>query len=226
MNRRIHTYFSFALKGKLVLSLLCIFCSFLFSCQKSGQKSLSGLVEEWYGKEILIPSEVSTFYSVSTEQGKSDFKIISFLDSIDCVSCKLHIGEWNSFLETLNNGSEKVTKMLLFLQTSKTGEILDEISIQTPSFSIYNDFQGKINALNHFPAKSNFRTFLLDSQNRVLAIGNPIGNPDIYNLYKKWIFKGEVKEKKTTIIMDKPVLDMGTLGQGNPQTSTFVLKND
>ena len=38
--------------------------------------------------------------------------------------------------------------------------------------------------LNYFPKLPNCQTFLLDSQNRVILIGNPIDNPLMWELYK------------------------------------------
>lgn len=41
----------------------------------------------------------------------------------------------------------------------------------------------------------NFQTFLLDRNNRVIAIGNPIYNPKVKELYLK-IIKGEKIERR------------------------------
>ena len=45
--------------------------------------------------------------------------------------------------------------------------------------------------LNNLPKKVEYHTFLLDSDNRVLAIGNPVLNPKIKELYKRIILNDE-----------------------------------
>lgn len=44
----------------------------------------------------------------------------------------------------------------------------------------------------------NFHTFLLDKDNKVLAIGNPIHNPKVKELYLK-IIQGEKVEQKMKV---------------------------
>lgn len=45
------------------------------------------------------------------------------------------------------------------------------------------DKQDSIAKLNRFPLESNLHTFLLDKNNRVIAVGNPVYNPKIKKLY-------------------------------------------
>ena len=50
-------------------------------------------------------------------------------------------------------------------------------------YPVFIDEKGDFDALNHFPSDVNFQTFLLDSQNKVLAIGNPVHNKKVRDLY-------------------------------------------
>lgn len=50
-------------------------------------------------------------------------------------------------------------------------------------YPVFIDEKGDFDALNHFPSDVNFQTFLLDSQNKVLAIGNPVHNKKVCDLY-------------------------------------------
>ena len=67
--------------------------SFLTGCKESEKEKIARLVKEWDGKEISFPS-----HSVFTIQGKdtvdfsfadAEYKIITYIDSVGCTSCKL-----------------------------------------------------------------------------------------------------------------------------------------
>ena len=81
---------------RLILGL-CV-CLLVSSCEESDKERLSRLVSEWEGKEILFPAH-STF----TIQGKdtvdfdfkgAEYKIVTYIDSVGCVGCKLYLSMW------------------------------------------------------------------------------------------------------------------------------------
>jgi hypothetical protein len=49
------------------------------------------------------------------------------------------------------------------------------------------DMENTIMKLNNFPKEQDFRCFLLDKDNKVVMVGNPVLNPGIWELYKKII---------------------------------------
>ena len=51
------------------------------------------------------------------------------------------------------------------------------------AFPVVMDSLSQINKLNNFPDDRRFQTFLLDKENKVVVIGNPIYNPYIEDLY-------------------------------------------
>ena len=85
--------------------------------------------------------------------------------------------------------------------------------------------------LNHFPTEPAYQTFLLDEDDKVLAIGNPINNPKVKELYLK-IIQGEkvAQEKETEVIntkvaIDKTSISLGRFDWQKEQKVTFTLKN-
>ena len=71
-------------------------------------------------------------------------------------------------------------------------ETAESIGLKTENFDypVCIDEKDSINKLNHFPVEMRFQTLLLDKENKVLAIGNPVQNPKIKELYLK-IISGE-----------------------------------
>ena len=60
-------------------------------------------------------------------------------------------------------------------------------------------FQDKamvMDSLNHFPKQDGLQSFLLDSQNRVVLIGNPVRSRAVQDLYIESIQQGVTGENK------------------------------
>ena len=77
--------------------LLFIILSFitLSSCKDNPKNGIARLVKEWDGKEVRFPER-----PVFTIQGKdtvdfsfrnAEYKVMSYVDSIGCISCKLQL---------------------------------------------------------------------------------------------------------------------------------------
>ena len=93
------------------------------------------------------------------------------------------------------------------------------------------DENDSFNKLNHFPSDMTFQTFLLNRNNKVLAIGNPIHNPKIRELYVKIIrgesiaIENESKDIKTEVATDKVSILLGVFDWQKEQKAIFTLKN-
>jgi hypothetical protein len=66
----------------------------------------------------------------------------------------------------------------------------------------------------------------LNKNNKVLAIGNPVYNPSIWELYKK-IITGEISDKLpvTTVESERIEIELTDLQIGKTSEAIFVLKN-
>ena len=78
---------------KIVILMMCVWM--LASCQESREEAMLRLVQEWSGKEIKFPAR-----SVFIVQGKdtvdfdfkdADYKVVTYIDSVGCTSCKLNL---------------------------------------------------------------------------------------------------------------------------------------
>ena len=76
-----------------------------------------------------------------------------------------------------------------------------------------------------------FQTFLLDKDNKVLAIGNPIHNPKVKELYLKIIRKEKVIQEnvnkviRTMVDIDKTSVSLGNFYWQKEQSVCFTLTN-
>lgn len=91
------------------------------------------------------------------------------------------------------------------------------------------DEEDAFNKLNKLPTDMMFQTFLLDKDNKVVAIGNPIHNPKVKELYLKIILgdkaRKQVHVSLTDIRLSETSVDMGTFDWREEQKAVFTLTN-
>ena len=169
------------------------FTTFIFlllvttSCQNSGRKQIEQLVEEWTNREILLP-EKPVFTRLATDTVSytippARHKIIVFVDSVGCISCKLQLPKWKNLINEVDSLSDTAIPFLFFFQTKDVSELKYVFKRDDFSLPVCIDTEDKFYKLNRFPDNMMFQTFLVDADNRVKVIGNPIHNLSVKELY-------------------------------------------
>ena len=129
-------------------------------------------------------------------------------------------------MDSITDGS---VKFLFFFFPKDGTEIFQILRIDKFETPICIDNEDALNKLNRFPQDERFQTLLLNESNRVLAMGNPIHNPKVKDLYLK-IIQGkdtdmEPAKPMTTVSINQNSADMGTFDWQQEQTATFTLTN-
>lgn len=209
-----------------------LFVILCFSCKETDKDLIIKLVNEWEGKEILIPSQ-TLFISygdslIPKDRSHKDYTVITYVDSIGCISCKLQLNKWKEFMYELDSIAKNNISYLFIFHPKKRDnkELIDLLKRTHFIYPVCIDESDSINKLNHFPSDIMFQTFLVNNDNKVIAIGNPIHNPKIKELYKNIISGNDVfdEEQETTVIFDN-YLDMGTFDWKKEQMTESVLQN-
>ena len=82
--------------------------------------------------------------------------------------------------------------------------------------------------MNRFPSDITFQTFLLDKSNKIIAIGNPVHNPKIKDLYMN-IIQGKAASEsegiRTKVNIKSTDLSLGAFDWQQEQTVEFILEN-
>ena len=210
---------------------LCV-CLLVSSCEESDKERLSRLVQEWEGKEILFPAH-STF----TIQGKDtvdfDFKgaaytIVTYIDSMGCTSCKLQLHRWKELVKEVDSLTNGDVPFLFYFHPKDIKELRYLTRRDAFAYPVCFDEKDDFNRLNRFPSEMMFQTFLLDKENRVIALGNPIQNPKVKELYLnliKGMGESTSKERLTTVSINSTVIDFGSFPQSEKQERSFILTN-
>lgn len=211
-----------------IILLLALF----FSCKDSGKEKIVDILAEWQDKEIKFPEKVTfTRFGKDTLDytlPSTKYKILVYVDSIGCTGCKLQLPRWKSFIQELNSACKDTVPVLLFFHPFDKKELQYLLKQEKYSLPVCVDKKDSLNKLNNFPAIQMLQTFLLDKDNKVKAMGNPIYNTKVKDLYLK-ILTGKPSSQKTypetTIAIDKTQVDFGTFDSKSTKEAIFHVKN-
>lgn len=174
--------------------LFCLGELLLLSCHTRKSEYYKE-VKVWMDREIMIP-QMSMKYkgqdTVCIGWEHKKYKILRYVDSLGCTPCKLQLSEWGEYLKSLDSLPEEV--FFIFVLGMKDFEEFEYVQrIDHFEYPVFYDDQLAWNALNHFPEKAGLQVFLLDENNRVVAIGDPVRNNAVRKLYRD-IIQGEEKK--------------------------------
>jgi len=215
---------------KIVTLIMCVWI--LASCQESREEAMLRLVNEWNGKEIKFPSR-----SVFTIQGKdtvdfgfvdADYKVVTYIDSVGCTSCKLQLPRWKKLVEEVDSLTGGSVPFLFYFHPKDLKELRYYTRRDDFTYPVCFDEKDELNQQNQFPSDMTFHTFLLDRDNKVVAMGNPVLNPKVKELYLSLVTgnrSSKSSEQTTQVSVNQTELDFGTFPKEEKQERSFVLTN-
>lgn len=218
--------------------IIYLFILFLFiaGCKDKKQKEIIRIVSEWQGKEILFPENlIFTQYikdTVDYRIPESEYKILVFVDSLDCTSCKLQLEKWKTFISEINTIMNEEVPFLFFFQSNNYEELYYLFKRERFDHPVCIDSMNEMDRLNNFSYNPTFQTFLLNRANEVILVGNPIYSARMKDLYLKYLSgdqevstPSERNTLKTSVQVINPEMDLGEFPVQTTRTVTFELKN-
>ena len=202
-----------------------LFPFFLLSCKESGKARLTRLVEEWEGKEVVFPRQ-----AVFTVQGRdtvafrwqdAPYRIVTYVDSIGCASCKLQLPKWKQLIAETDSLFGK-------FHPKDLRELMYLTRRDAFTYPVCFDREDAFNRLNRFPSEMSLQTFLLDKNNRVVAIGNPVHNPRVKELYLNIVggkSSAPSDTKQTIALLSEREVKFGSFPMAEKQQREVRLKN-
>lgn len=214
---------------------LFIVLPIFFSCKnerKEKEQQLAQLVSEWKGKQIVFPENiVFTRYLTDTidyQLSPSEYKVLVYVDSVGCTSCKLKLDKWKEFIAYTDSVVQGRVPFLFFFHPRDTKEIGNLLRIEGFARPVCIDMNDRLNQLNQFPNDITFQTFLLNKHNEVVVLGNPIHNAAVKDLYLKQMTGKDSPNKnmpRTTAEATQTEIDFGVLDKAETQETTIEIKN-
>lgn len=159
---------------------------------------------------------------------QSNYKVLIYVDSLGCTSCKLQLNKWKELVAYTDSVTNGTIPFLFVFHPKDRKEISYLLKREGIKFPVCIDTNDALNKLNKFPADMTFQTFLLDRNNKVTVLGNPIHNLAIKELYLKQITGKDsptTKLIKTNAEAEQTEIDFGTFSKSDIKKATFIIKN-
>lgn len=216
-----------------LLVRLCSLLILLISCIGGEKNRITSITKNWIDKEIIFPNNlVFTVFGRDTidyTMSNNGYTIITYVDSVGCIDCKLKLPIWKGLVNEIDSLSEALVPVLFFFHPKDRKDVCAILKRDAFAYPVCIDEEDSLNNLNHFPTEMMLQTFLLDKDNKVVAIGNPIHNPKVKELYLKIILgdKTSKEEEKiyTTVACNNAIINMGQFNWQQEQKAHFILKN-
>ncbi len=215
-----------------IYRLIPILLLVMTSCSGSN-KEQRGIVAEWTGKEIVIPEGLGFQVDnipVDYDFDAADFKIVTYVDSAGCTNCRMKLKDWDKVIDGFRSSPDVDVSFLMIVDSDKREEIERLVKDNDFHHPVSIDSAGLFRKANPLPSKPEHQTFLLDADNKVIALGNPVQNPKIRELYARLIFDstddGKTLEDEEEQICRKPVRSIGVVGKGDTINKRFRFLND
>lgn len=212
----------------IFLYVMLFFCS----CQESDQQRKERLLSEWNGREIAFPANILCVAGEDTLTYKipySDFLVVTYADSLGCANFKKQLSKWKRMIAKADSLTKSNVSFVFFLKPNDIDEMRYILHKEKFHHAVCFDPDGKLHSLNKFPEDPSFRSFLLNMNRQVIAVGNPTLDFEIEQMYAKIISESGVKKEPVKIVTEvsyeSNVFDMGDFDWTSPHHITVSLKN-
>lgn len=159
-----------------------ILISFILLSSCNRESGLNEQLSTMLNKEIVFEDSV--------HNTKKLFTVVHYVDSIGCIPCKLRPQDWITFqgrIDSLYNNNVKI----VFVSHVNALRDLRKLMVARNLYNIevLPDSANKWKNGNQIGDNQLFYTMLLDSENKVLVVGEPFLNKKMIALYDNAIIK-------------------------------------
>lgn len=164
----------------------------LFASCSSYERDHHSVVRKWLDKEIYMPESLRYQIKdipINYDFEDADFKIVTYLDSTGCSSCRMKLSEWNDIINEFKSIPDISVNFVMVFNTKKPNDVVRKLKVNNFSHPIVFDDNNRFAELNLLPTDIMCHTFLLDGDNKIIGIGNPAYNPKVRKLYANIISK-------------------------------------
>lgn len=166
--------------------IVIVFMSIIFwSCENKEKKYVETVIREWTNKKIEFPLGVQAkILGRDTNCNHllhKPIKILIYVDSLGCTACKLNFYAWQQKINSLV--AIKNLAFLFYVNTGNYKILTNTIKGEGFNYPVFYDINNSLAKYNHFPKDHRFNTFLLNKNNQVVLIGDPLGKDKMWQLY-------------------------------------------
>lgn len=174
---------------------------FGFACTSESQQLKQSLVNLQSAPITVNTNKMIVYFDGDTiinPTFQSDaMKMVFYVDSALCNSCNMkRLHEWHPIIDKAKECNDNVDFFFIF-SPSKKDIRSTKMTVKNSILenTIYLDTLGLFRQANpHIPSNPNLHTFLLDKDNNVVLVGNPLTNPKIKEMFFKLIHSNSATE--------------------------------
>lgn len=174
------------------MKIITILCGLavLISCKSRNEKIFAQAIKELTNKEVKFYHDdkyvLNGRDTVLNKMQEGQYKLVVFADSSSCEMCDFKLGEWDLKRKEIMYYNKDVNFMMII--QSKDYHSFEHLAHEEmPDFPFVYDPDAIFLKKNNIPPQHQLHTFLLDSDNKIVLVGTPIGNGKMWNLYKEQI---------------------------------------
>lgn len=188
-------------RSRIILYVFLSFATLMFSCLRKDRTTEETLAQMLSTKVNLCFSrmEMCTISSCVDMETNCDtsltkYRLVVFSDSTECTPCLIsRMSDWKEVTYELFSDSCRSIKLLFIYSPSHDNikKIKQFVENLSPEWPIYLDTANIFLRENkQIPINRQFHVFLLNEENEILCVGNPLYNKKMRDIYKR-IIKGE-----------------------------------
>jgi hypothetical protein len=167
----------------LISGLFLVFCN-------SQKKQITETLSQMMDKEIVFPNALQakilgrdTIVDVLEKPG---YKIITYADSSGCTDCRLNFYGWKLKMDEAKTWNKPVD-FIFILQPKDESELASLLKFNEWGIAVFYDKNTDFIRQNALSSDPLYQTFLINSENKIILVGNPVSNTTLWNLYKETI---------------------------------------
>lgn len=186
------------------------------------------ILENMIGRTVELPGTLEFEVSGDTiafNPCSTDYSIICFIDSEGCTPCRMKLLEWDKVICELNSGADTDVGFAMIIADKDIEKIKYLVEKDLFKHPVAIDANNVFNKVNELPKTESCRTFMVDDSGEIIAVGNPVMNPNILDYYKKIIGNHNIRNTNP-VSCEKTVERFGVIKVGEKAEINFVLTNN
>ena len=212
-----------SLKILLFLTVLSILLPSCHDMRKDDRNAVLNLS----GRKIELPDSLAFMIQdipVEYDFSDADYKVLTYIDSKGCVTCRMKLMSWSDLVNEFKSIDGVDVNFLMILNTEVRDDIISGLKQNFFRHPVSFDSKGIFHYKNSLPSEHEYHTLLLDRDNRVIAVGNPVENPKIMDIYRQVLIENGTE--RTFELCARPVVALGVVNPGDTVSKQFTLVNN
>lgn len=179
--------------SKYAKLLMSVFCILFFSCSEN-RKKIEESLDNMKNRNVVIPFDKLVCYGNTSDDTiySSQYRLIVYSDTNECSFCNVkNTLYWESLLDSVNDKKSDTKMDIIFIYSPSKEEkerFLANIKMVKLKWPVYVDTCSYFTVANpYIPNNSMFHTFLVNEENRIMLVGNPLYNEKVERMILKVI---------------------------------------